>query len=712
MNYHKIGFIRSGFDNMAYGRLYRYLCRMLWRFDLLTFEYLTVDDIETMDQPMVVVVPWDQFANGGGMPVVANVKYILLVFEPLKNIEEWMEKRTKAFMTDNIIAYINLVKELDPWFRKTFPGVPLFSFHQGYVEYEDGKLLQTTEPNIEFDVIMPGHCYGSDRPQVVQQLRDCGLVVADQSLHGAEIDVNYPKAKVHAYYPYGAEYTAWHGQRTLWAINKGICCVGVESEDKESEQLYKGLYVACSREAFVATVQNMVRSGEWKSFGQAAYDRYRSSFDAAKLFDMSLVRYFRWILKRHEQIEQIPLFKVRMHADAVDMASKVLQSGYLTQGPKVEEFETMLAQYFGFPSSILLTTVNSATTGLTLALRLLRDADPARKWPGFDEEKDYVLTSPLTCTATNWAVLANRYKLQWVDTQTNSTNMDLKDLQSKLTKHSKIILFVHWGGIPVDVLQLKYMLDVFERQHGFRPVVIEDCAHAFGSQLDSLHIGTHGNVCVFSFQAIKHLTTSDGGLVIWPTEALAKKARVLRWFGIDRDAKPTGSDFRNRESTDIPEFGYKWHMNDLNASIGIGNLRNIREIIHNHTENHLWLRQKIEQIDPEAKLYENMWTPLNARVCGWIFTLFLPNAECRKRFMAFMTEHKIQTSQVHFRNDIHSCTFPNSVNSQILPNLERLSMRYVCIPCGWWLKKEDLDHIAWALDVFAGREVWHEMSCK
>ena len=194
----------------------------------------------------------------------------------------------------------------------------------------------------------------------------------------------------------------------------------------------------------------------------------------------------------------IPLFKVfmappeQLDAPVLD----VLHSGYVTQGPKVEEFEEMLRRFFGNPRVL---TLNSATSGLHLALHLLgkRDGD----WPGLIEQVDEVLTCPLTCTASNWPILANRLRIKWVDADPATCMMDLDDLEAKLTPTTKVILLVHWGGTPIDLDRVARIKEVSYEKYGFRPQVIEDCAHAFGAEHKQLKLGNHGNLCVFSLQA-------------------------------------------------------------------------------------------------------------------------------------------------------------------------------------------------------------------
>jgi dTDP-4-amino-4,6-dideoxygalactose transaminase len=137
---------------------------------------------------------------------------------------------------------------------------------------------------------------------------------------------------------------------------------------------------------------------------------------------------------------EIPLFKVFMAETAAEESSKVLTSGFIGQGQKVDEFETKLSNYFQHP---YISTVNSATSAEHLALHLIKkpfnftkvDGYGVREnvWEGI-QEGDEILTTPLTCTATNWPILANNFKIKWVDIDPKTLNMDLDDLERKITK--------------------------------------------------------------------------------------------------------------------------------------------------------------------------------------------------------------------------------------------------------------------------------------
>ena len=158
----------------------------------------------------------------------------------------------------------------------------------------------------------------------------------------------------------------------------------------------------------------------------------------------------------------IPLFKVFMANETPEKVSKVLMSGFIGQGPKVENFETSLKEYFNNSNVV---TTNAATSAEHIALHMLKRTEKNVKgyhgvvfvenqWDGVGPE-DEVLTTPLTCTATNWPILANGMKLKWVDVDPNTCNMDLDDLERKISPTTKVIMVVHWGGYPVDLDRLK-----------------------------------------------------------------------------------------------------------------------------------------------------------------------------------------------------------------------------------------------------------------
>jgi dTDP-4-amino-4,6-dideoxygalactose transaminase len=383
----------------------------------------------------------------------------------------------------------------------------------------------------------------------------------------------------------------------------------------------------------------------------------------------------------------IPLFKVFVDDSVSEEVTKVLYSGFIGQGPKVEEFEGLLKNYL---RNYLVVTTNAATSAEHLAIHLLKNqaihnafidgvASYKSQWPGINPG-DEILTTPLTCTATNWPILANGFKIKWVDVDPLTCNMDLDDLARKITPKTKAIMVVHWGGYPIDLTRLSEIQEEASKIIGFKPAIIEDCAHAFGSTYRGKKIGNHGNICTFSFQAIKHLTTGDGGALVLPHKELYDRAKLLRWYGIDRETN--SKDFRCED--DIKEWGYKFHMNDINATIGINNFNTVTEkLIQRNIDNANFYNSELEGIDG-VQLMENKD---DRQSTYWIYTIRVKN---RDRFMDHMRECNIMVSRVHERNDKHTCV---KEYKTLLPNLEKLVDEMICIPCGWWVTDEDREYI-------------------
>jgi dTDP-4-amino-4,6-dideoxygalactose transaminase len=383
----------------------------------------------------------------------------------------------------------------------------------------------------------------------------------------------------------------------------------------------------------------------------------------------------------------INLFKVYMSKTAKDAVGNVLDSGYIGQGQKVEEFEALLRERF---KNDYVATTNSATSAEHLAIHLLKKpfngvisfggtAFSESHWEGIKDGEE-VLATPLTCTASNFPILANNLKIKWVDVDPKTLNMDLDDLARKITPSTKAIMLVHWGGYPVDLDKVHDIQVQAYHNFGFKPAVIEDSAHAFGSTFKGQPIGSHGNICTFSFQAIKHLTCVDGGALVVPHENLYRRAKLIRWYGINRDTNK--KDFRCE--ADIPEWGFKFHMNDVNASVGIENLKEVDEkVIKVQKSNAKFFDDNLKDVAGVTLLERDPRMDSSF----WIYSMFV---EKKQEFMDYMKECGIVVSQVHERNDIHSCVREFKT---ILPNLDKITPRLISIPVGWWVTEEDREYI-------------------
>lgn len=360
----------------------------------------------------------------------------------------------------------------------------------------------------------------------------------------------------------------------------------------------------------------------------------------------------------YKPTSQIPLFKVFMSKTVMSPLEKVLYSGYVTQGPQVDEFEKRLSRYL---ENKYVVTVNSGTSALHLALDLCGV-----------QAGDEVVTTPMTCTATNWPILVHKARIVWADIDTQTGNIDPSSIKKKITSKTKAIIAVDWGGYPCDIEEIRKIANGIP--------IIEDAAHAFGAKYKGEKVGNAADFTCFSFQAIKHITTVDGGALLVKHKAHYKKAILKRYFGIDR--RKRSKDYRIEK--DIYDWGYKFHMNDVNATIGIENLKHIHEILKKHRENAHYYISEFKDLKHVSLMCEDE----GFLSSYWLFTMKVNDVE---DFMGYMKANNVMASQVHRRNDNHPVTREFKVS---LPGVDEFSAHMVCLPVGWWVSEEDRKFIA------------------
>ncbi len=330
----------------------------------------------------------------------------------------------------------------------------------------------------------------------------------------------------------------------------------------------------------------------------------------------------------------------------LDELGKVLFSGYIGEGPKVKEFEKLLSDYLGGYVAL----VNSGTSALHLALHIA----------GVNGAN--VVSTPMTCLATNTPILQNGGRVVWADVDPQTGNMTPEYLAASFTDDTRAVMAVHYGGNLCDPSLLELC-----RRAGVP--LIEDCAHLTGPGL--------GGIQCYSYQAIKQLTTVDGGALVTQDKAIHQRAKLLRWYGIDREA---GQTMQVLEP--VHEAGYKFHMNDVSAAIGIANMSELDGVVA-RTQRHATVYNTAF-----ADLRHVKTVPVWFRNDYWLYILLV---EEKERFAATLTAQGIETSPVHGRNDIHPIF---AASRRALPGLEAFWERQICIPVGWWLTDEDVSFIA------------------
>jgi len=359
----------------------------------------------------------------------------------------------------------------------------------------------------------------------------------------------------------------------------------------------------------------------------------------------------------------IPLVKpfIAPSGTMIPAIQEVLYSGYISEGDIVYEFESKLEEFIQSSNTL---SLHSGTAALHIALILTG----VRHGHG-----DEVISTALTAEPTNVSIGLAGGKVVWADVDKETGLLSPQSVREKITEKTKAIVIVHYAGMVCD-------MDKFNKiSSEFSIPIIEDAAHALGSKYRGNPIGSESAYACFSFQAIKHMTTVDGGALAIKNEAECERARKLRWFGLSKGTP--------RLQNDITEFGYKYHMNNINAAIGLVQLQYARDIIDRHICNGKYFDQALCGV-PGVSLIP--YYP-NTEPSYWLYTLKVEN---RRDFIRRLADEGVVASELHLRNDRHSVFSGSKCR---LPNLDWFYDEFVHIPCGWWISDEDLSHIVSAI---------------
>lgn len=264
--------------------------------------------------------------------------------------------------------------------------------------------------------------------------------------------------------------------------------------------------------------------------------------------------------------EYIPFAKPDIGQEEILEVVDTLKSGWITTGPKAKKFEQDFADYLGADVTCL--AVNSATSGLHLGLEALGIG------PG-----DEVLLPTYTFTSTAEVVRYLGAKPVFVDSDTNTFNISIKDLEKKITSNTKAVIPVHFAGLSVEMDEL---LEVAKK---FNLKVMEDAAHAFPTKYKGNLVGTlQSDVTVFSFYANKTMTTAEGGMLVSRNPEIIERAKVMRLHGISRDAFDRYTSKSASWYYEVIEPGFKYNMPDICAAIGIQQLKKIDSFYEKRVE--------------------------------------------------------------------------------------------------------------------------------
>jgi len=350
----------------------------------------------------------------------------------------------------------------------------------------------------------------------------------------------------------------------------------------------------------------------------------------------------------------IPLFWPQIYKDEwLAELEKVFSTRWIGQGPLVDEFEKQFSRKFGYPWCL---AVNSGSAALELAYHLVGIK------PG-----DEVITPVFTCTATNLPLVRRGAKIIFADIDENLTIL-YDDVRAKVNQNTKAIVVVTLGGHFVDTR-------IFELGAKLGIPVIVDAAQSLGVR------EKHGDYVCYSFQAIKHFTTGDGGMLVVNTYDTYERAKRLRWFGIDREKKAKQGwrcMVNHQMAQEIEEAGGKWHMNDIAAAMGLVGLRHSDEILSHRKMlcNYYSVKLSLPHVYGGS--------------C-WLFAILTPE---RNHLMEFLRSREIECDLIQLRNDLFKVFGGKRWD---LPNMNRLEHEYLYLPLNCKTTLYDIDYIVDAI---------------
>ena len=366
----------------------------------------------------------------------------------------------------------------------------------------------------------------------------------------------------------------------------------------------------------------------------------------------------------------VPLFYPHIPKSSLKSLKKVLSGRWIGQGPLVDLFEKEFEKKF--TKKLPCIAVGSGTDALHLSYLLA----------GI-KKNDEVICPVFTCTATNIPLLYIGAKIKFADIDRKTLNISIEHVKKLITKKTKAIVFVNYGGLPCNLSELNKIA----KKNNIK--LIQDAAQSLGSTYHNKPITSYADFTIFSFQAIKHISSGDGGLLCFKEKKLKKKAYRMRWFGIDR-LKKQGGTWEN----DIKEIGYKYQMTDLSATMGCDALKDFGKI-YNHRKkiyytylHELSQNKKVKCIHDYDKKKEHG---------AWLFTVALNNKDYVQKKLR---EHFIETNQVHFRNDRYSI-FKKFVKGKKFPNMDFLENKYLVLPLHHKVSTQNAKYICKLINRFA-----------
>lgn len=350
---------------------------------------------------------------------------------------------------------------------------------------------------------------------------------------------------------------------------------------------------------------------------------------------------------------------------------RVLQGPILTHGKNVKEFEKKFAQYTSSKHAL---AVSSCTAALHLAY----------SYAGIRKGAEVIVPAQ-THVATAHAVELLGGKAVFVDSELETGNLDIDQIEDTITKKTKALAVVHYLGMPVDMSKIKKIAE----DHNL--FVVEDCALSLGAYFDGVHTGNFGDVGCFSFYPVKHITTGEGGMLVSNNEAISSHINKERAFGIDRQIQ----ERKTPGIYDVKSLGFNYRMNELQAAMGIEQLKKLDGFLKARRKNYEQLEAGLKEID-DISLFKS--THGNLQSSHYCFVFLLKGTTLgNKRFdiVKKLNSKGVGTS-VYYPGPVPKMTYYKEkyvFDESSFPNASKISNNAIALPVGPHIGSEEIDYI-------------------
>jgi len=355
----------------------------------------------------------------------------------------------------------------------------------------------------------------------------------------------------------------------------------------------------------------------------------------------------------------IRLFSTNIPPSVPEKVAELIRGGWINRGEKAAELEEAFTRKFGYKYAL---SVNSCTSALRLAYTIAGG-----------RPRGEVITTPYTMVATNTALLEAGFKPVFADVKYGTANIDPADTSHRVNERTEGIAVVHYGGYPCDLDEIYKIAS----EHGLW--VVEDAAQALGAKYRGRPVGDKSFSC-FSFQAIKHITTADGGMFVTHWKQLYEEAKERIWFGVDKDKRidsPLG-----KFPEDITRLGFKYGMNDVAAVMGLEGLKAFDAAFTRRRKIAWCYRKELKDIEGLTLMEQQS----HKKSANWLFPI---HVEDRTTFAKAMRAEGVEVAVHNWRNDQYTLFG----GQQDLPNTARVNQDLIHIPLHASLTDEEVNRV-------------------